>query len=350
MQTESNAPVSHSNLHTLIERLGAGARANEPMANHTSLRVGGAADIFFRARTTARLIEAVDLAADLGVPWRVIGSASNLLIADEGIGGLVVKPATTARSWTRSVSGTEATAVADSGCILASLARQLVQEGLEGLEWAVNVPGTVGGAVVDNAGAFGSSTAERLVDATVYLPGEGQQTMTAQQLDMGYRTSRLKRGELRAVVVSATFRVEPTDPGGLDRRMRETQQLRQTTQPTGPSLGSMFANPPDDAAGRLIEAAGLKGRVHGGAEVSTLHANFMLNRGGARARDVLGLIQEIQHGVWQSSGRWLIPEVQLAGRWRDDDWLSLCAPPGALEQQPLRSDPRASLATEQASR
>jgi UDP-N-acetylmuramate dehydrogenase len=319
----------------LVERLGPEARPNEPMANHTSLRVGGRADVFLAARTTTRLVEAVELAIALGVPWRVIGAASNLLIADEGIAGLVVKAAATSRSWNRGTP-LETSAVAESGCILASLARQLVQEGLQGLEWAVNVPGTVGGAVVDNSGAFGSSIAERLIRATVYVPGEGERTFTPQQLGMSYRTSALKRGELGAIVLGASFRLETADPVDLDQRMRETRRLRQTTQPTGPSLGSMFANPRDDAAGRLIEAAGLKGRRSGGAEVSTLHANFMLNRGGARARDVLALMQQVQHSVWNESGQWLIPEVQLAGRWRDEDWLVLRSPPSAVGQSPAR--------------
>jgi len=332
MQIGAAEPASHAALATLLARLGAGARANEPMANHTSLRVGGLADVFFTARTTSRLIEAVELASALGVPWRVIGAASNLLIADEGIAGLVVKAAMTSRSWKRAASGTEAIAHAEAGCILASLARQLVEEGLQGLEWAVNVPGTVGAAIVDNSGAFGSSTAEQLIEATLYVPGEGHKTMTPQQLGMNYRTSVLKRGELGAVVLNAAFRLEPTDKLVLEKRMRETQRLRQTTQPTGPSLGSMFANPREEAAGRLIEAAGLKGRRNGGAEISTLHANFMLNRGGARARDVLGLMQEVQHSAWKDSGRWLIPEVQLVGRWRDEDWLVLHSPPGAVDQ------------------
>jgi UDP-N-acetylmuramate dehydrogenase len=328
LRIASDAQPSHNALAKLLQQLGSGARANEPMGNHTSLRVGGTADIFFVARGAPRLVAAVELAAELGVPWRVIGAASNLLIADEGVEGLVVRTASQTRSPSVAPPGGEAVVKAEAGCILASLARQLAGEGLGGLEWAVNVPGTVGAAVVNNSGAFGSSTSEQLIDATLHVPGKGPVAMTSDELGMGYRTSVLKRAELAAVVLEASFRVRAADKAEIDARMRETQQQRQTTQPTGPSLGSMFANPSDDAAGRLIEAAGLKGARCGGAEVSSLHANFMLNRGAARARDVLNLIQLVQCRVWERTGNWLIPEVQLAGRWRYEDQLSLQSPPG----------------------
>jgi UDP-N-acetylmuramate dehydrogenase len=323
-------PPPHAALAELVQCLGTGARVNESMASHTSLRVGGPADVFFTARTTARLVEAVDLAVALGVPWRVVGAASNLLIADDGVDGLVVKAATQSRSWSLSSDTNEAVLVAEAGCILASLARQLVRDGLEGMEWAVNVPGTVGAAIVNNAGAFGSSIVEHLVEAVLHCPGQGPRTMTSDQLGMSYRTSVLKRGELQAVVIRGSFRVRPAARVSLEQRTRETQRARQATQPTGPSLGSMFANPPGDAAGRLIDAAGFKGTMRGTAEISRLHANFMLNRGGARACDVLDLMQKVQHIVWERSGHWLAPEVQLAGRWRDEDLLALQSPPGKI--------------------
>jgi UDP-N-acetylmuramate dehydrogenase len=145
---------------------------------------------------------------------------------------------------------------------------------------------------------------------------------------MAYRTSLLKRGELHGVVLGASFRVRPTDRVSIEARMHETRRMRRATQPTGPSLGSMFANPAGDAAGRLIDAAGLKGARCGGAEVSRLHANFIVNRGEARASDVLELVQEVQHAVWRHSSRWLVLEVQLAGRWSDEDRLTLEYPPG----------------------
>lgn len=319
---------SHAALAEIIRRLGAGARANEPMGNHTSLRVGGPADVFFTARTIARLIEAIELASSLRVPWRVIGSGSNVLIADDGVDGLVVKTAMTSRSWRSISDGSEVTAEAEAGCILASLARQTAQEGLRGLEWAINVPGTVGAAIVNNSGAFGSSTAEHLIESSLHVLGEGTRMMTPDQLHMAYRTSALKREELQGVVLSGRFRLGPGPRAEIQARMHDTKRARQATQPTGPSLGSMFANPQDDAAGRLIEAAGLKGSRCGAAEVSALHANFMLNRGGAHARDVLALMQQVQRAVWQGTGHWLAPEVQLLGRWRYEDYLALQSAPG----------------------
>jgi UDP-N-acetylmuramate dehydrogenase len=299
------------------------------MANHTSLRVGGPADIFFIARSTSRLTEAIDLAVALGIPWRIIGAASNLLIADEGVAGLVVKAGTQSRSWALSADGSEATVHAEAGCILASLARQLAQEGLEGLEWAANVPGTVGAAIVNNSGAFGSSIAAHLLEASLHVPGEGPRTATPEQLEMAYRTSLVKRSEPRAIILGGSFRVTPARKEIVRERMRETQRKRQETQPTGPSLGSMFANPSGDAAGRLIEAAGLKGATRGSAEISKLHANFVLNRGSARARDVLDLMMEVQRTVWEQNRQWLVPEVQLVGRWHDEDRMALRHPPGS---------------------
>ena len=299
------------------------------MAKHTSLGVGGLADLFLTVRSTSRLIESIELASALGVPWRAIGAANNLLISNDGIEGLVLRVVASSHAWRVERDGAEAVVEAEAGCILASLARGLAKEGLAGLEWAVNVPGTVGAAIVNNSGAVGSATADHLIEASLHVPKEGQRTVGPQQLGMTYRTSALKRGELRAVVLAGTFRLEAASPSILAARTQETQRSRQATQPNGQSLGSMFANPPGDAAGRLIEAAGLKGVRVGGAEVSRLHANFILNRGGARASDVLGLMQEVQHAVWQQSGHWLVPEVQLVGRWRDEDRLALESPPGA---------------------
>src|SRR4029453_17824977 len=179
------------------------------------------------------------------------------------------------RAWRLINEGGDQILYAEAGCILASLARQLVDDGLEGLEWAVNVPGTVGAAVVNNAGAFGSSTAEHLIDAELHVPGEGGRRLTSQDLEMEYRTTVLKRGGLNALVLGATFRLHATEKAEVRARMDQSQRQRQATQPTGPSLGSMFANPSGDAAGRVIEAAGLKGRRRGGAEISKLHANFI---------------------------------------------------------------------------
>ncbi|MPZ14073.1 MAG: UDP-N-acetylmuramate dehydrogenase [Chloroflexi bacterium] len=327
----SSVPSVATSTHAeLARRLSPSVRFNEPMARHTSLRVGGPADMFFVARTTDQLIHAIEQAAELTVPWTVIGSASNLVVADDGIEGFVVKVVASDVREHAPTAGSETLVEADAGCILARLARQTALQGLAGLEWAVNVPGTVGAAVVNNSGAFGSCTAEHIVDVSVYLPFQGMRRLSATDIGHDYRTSRLKRRELNAVVLSATYRLVPGDREQLRGRIGELQRLRRSTQPSGFSVGSVFANPIGDAAGRLIEACGLKGFRIGDAEVARLHANFILNRGSARARDVTELMRHVQVAVWQHARRWLAPEVQLVGRWHRDEIDALLLPPGDL--------------------
>ncbi len=308
---------SNTQLARLRDALGAAARAGEPLARHTSIRIGGPADLFFVARSAADLVRAVDAAEQAGVPWRIIGGGSNLLVSDAGIEGLVVKA--TAPGASARFLEEEGTSLveAPAGAILAAVGRQAATRGYAGLEWAINVPGTVGASVVNNSGAFGSSVAEHLIRATVYVPGAGSVTIPADELSYAYRTSRLKRGELRGVVLSACYRVAPGDRQQLLARIAEIQGIRRATQPQEYSLGSMFANPPGNAAGRLVEQAGLKGYRIGGAEVSSLHANFIVNRGKATAVDVIALMRHIQDTVWRQARVWLTPEVKIAGRHAD---------------------------------
>jgi UDP-N-acetylmuramate dehydrogenase len=249
----------------------------------------------------------------------VIGSASNLLISDDGVAGLVVKAAESGVREAAPGSGPDVLLTAAAGAMLAAVGKQAALRGLAGLEWAINVPGTVGASVVNNSGAFGSCVADHLVAATIHIPRSGAVSFDAAALEYGYRTSRMKRGDLDGVILEATYLLRRADASTLRARIAEIQRIRRTTQPSAYSVGSVFANPPDDAAGRLIEAAGCKGARIGDAEVSTLHANFIVNRGGARARDVLALIAKIRDAVWRSSRVWLIPEVQLAGRFAPDD-------------------------------
>jgi UDP-N-acetylmuramate dehydrogenase len=301
-------------LAVLQERLGTAARRAEPLARHTSIRVGGPADLFFVARSPDDLRRAVDEAHRLGVPWRIIGGGSNLLIADAGIEGLVVKATAPGAEIRLASEGNVPLVEADAGAVLAAVGKQAALRGLAGLEWAVNVPGTVGASVVNNSGAFGSCVSEHLIRATLFDPVHGTRTIGADTLTYGYRTSSLKRGDLTGVVLTATYRVALGDRGQLRARIAEIQATRRATQPTGYSLGSMFANPPGDAAGRLIEQSGLKGHRVGHAEVSELHGNFIVNRGHATAQHVAELMCHIQDVVWRTAKVWLTPEVQLVGR------------------------------------
>jgi UDP-N-acetylmuramate dehydrogenase len=191
------------------------------------------------------------------------------------------------------------------------------------------VPGTVGGAVVNNAGAFGSCVVNDLAWAELLQPDGYQVRLLACELVYDYRTSRLKRGELgSALVVRAAFRVRQIDPEQAVSLIRQFQQQRTATQPRQLSAGSVFANPPGDYAGRLIELAGLKGRRMGGAQISPQHANFIVNLGHATAADVYALIRLAQEAVWREHGCWLRPEIELVGRWGEQERAALVKPAG----------------------
>ncbi len=315
-------------LAELARRLGPTARWGEPLAPHTSFRIGGPADLFLAASRTDQIVSAIGAARALGVPCRVIGGASNLLVADAGIAGLVVKcMARAVRFQPDPHEPDRVTAVAAAGCQLAALARQATRRGLAGLIWASNVPGTVGAAVVNNAGAYGGAMAEVLERALVVDPAGQTAYLTPADLAMAYRTTRLKHRELDAIVLEADIRLRAGDPTQLDAELRAVRERRRRAQPAGFSAGSIFANPPGDAAGRLLDACGLKGRRVGDAEVSTLHANFILNRGAATAHDVVTLTRVMQDRVYEQTSVWLVPEVQLAGRWAAAQVAALAAPP-----------------------
>lgn len=309
-----------------LERRLPAARRNEPLARHTSLRVGGPADLFLAARRSEQTVAAVEAACALGVPWRVIGTASNTVVADEGIAGLVIKAASGGFVLPPVSTSGEVLVEVEAGAILAAVGKQTALGGFEGLEWSINVPGTVGASVVNNSGAFGSCALEHLAHACLYVPGQGRLVLNPTDLGMGYRTSRLKRGDLTAMVVSATYRLGRGDARSLRARILEIQRLRRATQPTGFSVGSVFANPAGESAGRLLEEADLKGHRVGAAEMSRMHANFILNRAGARARDVLALVRHSQETVWREKRIWLSPEIQFVGRWREDDLRGLDGP------------------------
>jgi UDP-N-acetylmuramate dehydrogenase len=316
-----------SALADLRARLGPDARAGEPLLRHTSYRIGGPADVFLAARSVEALTTAISAAAERGIPWRIIGSASNLLVSDDGVEGLVVKPMIRGMRLAPAPDGVEVLIHAEAACMLAAVARKAVLHGLAGLEWAASVPGTVGAAVVNNSGAFGSSVSACLVSAHLFLPGEGIRLVTPLDLGYEYRGSHLKQGPWRGVVVEACLRTWRSDAAPLRERLHQVEQLRRTTQPLGPSVGSVFRNPPDHYAGALIEAAGLKGKQLGGAQISTLHANFILNVARATARDVYRLIREVQETVWQRDHVWLMPEIELVGRWADSDRRQFVEPP-----------------------
>ena len=285
--------------------------ANEPLARHTAVRLGGPADWVYLARQSADELAAIVGAAwEAGYPVRVLGGGANVLISDAGVRGLVVVNSVRTLEWA------EDCAIVSAGYSLTTLARKCAGHGLAGFEWAASVPGTVGGAVVNNAGAHGGDMAGCLVSAEVLDAAQGRHTLAAADLAYGYRTSALKaRADRQFLVLSAALRLQPGDPAEIAARIDEFVAQRKRTQPQGASLGSIFKNPPGDYAGRLIEACGLKGVTVGGAQVSPIHANFMINRGSATASDYNTLIDQVQAAVLAATGILLEPEIERLGAW-----------------------------------
>jgi UDP-N-acetylmuramate dehydrogenase len=240
-----------------------------------------------------------------------LGSGSNVLVADAGVRGLVIL------NRARHVEIEGARVYAEAGANLSSLARSCITRGLAGLEWAVSVPGTVGGAVVGNAGAFGGDIAGSLASATILEPDGKVSEWPVERFEYRYRDSLLKRrpAETAWVVLAAKLALTPADPAELAGRADEFVARRRATQPPGASVGSMFKNPPGDFAGRLIEAAGLKGTQIGGAQISTVHANFFVNTAHATAADVKALIDLARGRVQGRFGVELALEIELIGEW-----------------------------------
>ena len=295
------------------------------------MKVGGPAEFYVAVGTTEQMIKLVRWAHDADLPYFVLGGGSNILISDAGFRGLVI------HNRCRAVRIDEAPCCvwphdddrpylfAESGAPTAGVARTSVNAGLAGFEWAISIPGTIGGAVVGNAGAHGGEIKDSFEYG--YMLDETGDVRQIHHLELAYayRDSSLKRSRplqagFKPVVLSANFRLEAGRPRGHPRRADEYLQHRRRTQPTEPSLGSTFVNPPGDFAGRLIEAAGLKGAHVGGVEVSRQHANFFVNPGGvgaATARDVVCAHAPVQERVAETSGVRLVPEIQPAGEWDD---------------------------------
>jgi UDP-N-acetylmuramate dehydrogenase len=281
---------------------------DEPMSRHTSLRIGGPADYFVRVTTERDLVGAIAVAREHELPVTMLGGGTNMLVSDRGVRGVVLQ-----NDWSEaSVEGV--TMTASSGTPLASVAAAAARNGIAGLEWMATVPGTVGGAVHGNAGAFGSETKDALVDATLMDLNGDTWTEGNAELGFAYRTSKLQKTPI--VVVRATFRGTPGDRAAAVRRIKEIANERIAKQPLAqPNTGSIFRNPTGDHAGRLIEAAGLKGVTIGGAMVSIKHANFIVNVGDALADDVRKLMERCQREVHEKFGVELTPEVELVGEW-----------------------------------
>ena len=300
-------------LDALRAALGDRARAGEPLARYTSFRIGGPADLLVLPGTVDELAVVLRAAATHGVRVTLLGGGSNVLVGDGGIRGVVVKLGRgfAGVEWTACAGGAQVRAGASVH--LGRLARAAVERGLAGLEYAEGIPGTVGGALFMNAGAYGGEVSG-VVEAVEGVGRDGvPAVLDAAALGFRYRRADLPRG---FVVTAVRFALRRDDPGAVRERMTTARDQRVAAQPHGnANAGSIFKNPNGDHAGRLIEAVGLKGTRAGRAHISERHANFIVNEGGAHAVDVKALMDLAQRAVWERSGIWLEPEVQLVGSW-----------------------------------
>ncbi|MEW6224042.1 MAG: UDP-N-acetylmuramate dehydrogenase [Chloroflexota bacterium] len=305
----------------IARRLGVKTVRNESLARFTTMRVGGRADLFAVAHNAFELRGLAKYARARGIPLLILGRGSNLVISDAGIRGIVVQ----ARAEASRVEGDRYHA--DCGVAMARAATETQKAGLSGLEFGLAIPGTVGGAVWANAGAHGGDVAGVLESATVLLADGAEQELPAPELGFAYRHSRFKAaaeaaGTMDAVagpaeiVLAATFRLRLADAAEIKARLDDIRHWRQAHQPLGvPSAGSVFRNPPGDSAGRLIDAAGLKGRRVGGAVVSEKHANFIVNDRKGTAADVRRLAEQVRAEVAARHGIDLVFEVEFVGDW-----------------------------------
>ena len=290
-------------------RIGVKTSRNEPLARFTTMRVGGPADLFATVHNVHELRAIVRFARSREIPLTLLGRGSDVVIADAGIRGLVVQN----RAEGSRLDGTRY--AADAGLPMARAATQTQIAGLTGLEFGLAIPGTTGGAVWANAGAHDADVAAILETADVLLADGSEARLGPTDLELSYRDSRLKHRH-DEVVLGATFQLATAEPDVIAARLDDIRRWRREHQPLGiPSAGSTFRNPPGDSAGRLIEAAGLKGQRIGGASVSEKHANFLVNDGHGTAADLRALVDLVAATVEREAGIRLEPEVVFLGDW-----------------------------------
>jgi len=310
-----NTPLSNLPIEQLHTVFGDHLQENVVLANYTTAHVGGSADAALMVYSASELENAARRLWEMDISFFVLGSGSNVLISDAGVHTIVI--INHAHTVKIDVRSNPPSVWCESGANLGGAARQVALRGLSGLEWAISIPGTVGGAIYGNAGAHDGDIQSSLLLADILHRQIGKETLASDQLEFGYRRSSLKRNPGQAVVLSARFRLSPSTPDAVRIRMEEFTEQRRKSQPTGASMGSMFKNPPGDYAGRLIEAAGLKGTRIGGVEVSPVHANFFINDHNAKATDIWKLIHLVQRKVAEKSGIQLDLEIELLGNWQD---------------------------------
>lgn len=283
-------------------------RQNEPMRAHTTFKIGGEADIFIIPASPAALISAVKKCTGLEIPYFILGNGSNLLVSDGGIEGAVISLA-----GINGISAKGEKITCGAGAMLSSVCLKALSLSLTGLEFAYGIPGTAGGALYMNSGAYGGQMAD-VIESAECLTASGEiKTLKKEDMRLGYRSSVFKKGGL--IIISLTLALKKGDKAEIKAEMDELLNRRKQKQPLEyPSAGSTFKRPEGYFAGALIEKNGLKGLTVGGAQVSEKHAGFVINRGGATAADVKALIGKIQKKVFENDGVMLEPEVIFTGR------------------------------------
>lgn len=282
-------------------------KINELMKEHVNFKVGGPADVLLIPSKAEQIIESIKICKDNNIPYFVIGNGSNLLVKDGGIRGVVIK-----LTELTNLEVNETEIKADCGVMLKNLSDKALENSLTGLEFSCGIPGTVGGAVFMNAGAYDGEIKNIIKEAQVITSSGEIVTMSKDELELGYRTSKVMKDNL--IVISATFKLEKGNKKEIKEKIDDLTQKREEKQPLEyPSAGSTFKRPEGHFAGKLIQDSGLKGYSIGGAAVSSKHSGFVINKGNATAKDILDLIAYIQKEVKKQFGVELHPEVRIIG-------------------------------------
>ncbi len=298
-------------LFTEIQDLNIGkVKRNERLSQHTTMKIGGPADIFIEPSSLENIQKVMTFLKERHIPWRAIGRGSNLLVSDKGIEGIVIKLG----SGLDHLTINDSTITVGGGHSLVSLSTLISKKGLSGLEFASGIPGSVGGAVYMNAGAHGSDISKILTKAHILLEDGSMEWISNDDMEFTYRTSLLQK-KRPGIVLEAEFQLKKGDRTAIVSQMQKNKDYRKETQPWNfPCAGSIFRNPLPNYAGKLIEDAGLKGYQLGGAKISEMHGNFIVNAGNATAKDVLDLIQHIKDTILHLYGIKMETEVEIIGR------------------------------------
>ncbi|MBN2046475.1 MAG: UDP-N-acetylmuramate dehydrogenase [Anaerolineaceae bacterium] len=313
MNHKPDTKISEEQLNKLRVQFGDKFQENLPLGPYTTVGIGGPADGILIAHDAQELSIFARTLWQFEIPFRILGNGSNVLISDKGIRSIII--INKANNMKLVLQDEQPQIQAESGTLLNHLSNFAADHNLTGLEWAEGIPGTVGGAIVGNAGAFGFDLSGQFIMANILQPQVGETIFLLDDMAYSYRSSCLKESTSPFVVLSGTFRVKRGHAAEIEKKMKDFSERRRSRQPKAKSLGSIFRNPAADYAGRLITQTGLKGTRIGDAMISNKHANIFINVGKATAMDFYRLIELTQRSVLERFGIELIPEIQMLGDW-----------------------------------